>query len=58
MAIDGVMIDMPDTPENRNACHKPEGGTPAVPQSRTVGLTEIGAGVTCEQHKAQNEPGS
>jgi hypothetical protein len=43
MAIDGVMIDMPDTPENRDVFHKPEGGTRRpFPQSRTVGLTEIG----------------
>lgn len=43
MAIDGVMIDMPDTPENREVFHKPEGGTRRpFPQSRTVGLTEIG----------------
>ena len=43
MAIDGVMIDMPDTPENRDTFHKPEGGTRRpFPQSRTVGLTEIG----------------
>lgn len=43
MAIDGVMIDMPDTPENRAAFPKPEGGTRRpFPQSRTVGLTEIG----------------
>ena len=38
MAIDGVMIDMPDTPENRDTFHKPEGGTRRpFPQSRTVG---------------------
>lgn len=43
MAVDGVMIDMPDTPENRAVFHKPEGGTRRpFPQSRTVGLTEIG----------------
>ena len=43
MAIDGVMIDMPDTPKNRDVFHKPEGGTRRpFPQSRTVGLTEIG----------------
>lgn len=43
MAIDGVMIDMPDTVENRNIFHKPEGGTRRpFPQSRTVGLSEIG----------------
>ena len=44
MAIDGVMIDMPDTPENREVFHKPEGGTRRpFPQSRTVGLVEIGS---------------
>ena len=43
MAIDGVMIDMPDTAENREVFHKPEGGTRRpFPQSRTVGLVEIG----------------
>jgi hypothetical protein len=43
MAIDGVMIDMPDTPENREVFDKPQGGTRRpFPQSRTVGLTEIG----------------
>ena len=43
MAIDGVMIDMPDTPQNRDVFHKPEGGTRRpFPQSRTVGLAEIG----------------
>ena len=44
MAIDGVMIDMPDTPENREVFHKPEGGSRRpFPQSRTVGLVEIGS---------------
>lgn len=43
MAIDGVMIDMPDTAENREVFHKPEGGTRRpFPQTRTVGLAEIG----------------
>lgn len=43
MAIDGVMIDMPDTAQNRAEFPKPEGGTRRpFPQSRTVGLTEIG----------------
>lgn len=43
MAIDGVMIDMPDTAENREVYHKPEGGTRRpFPQTRTVGLAEIG----------------
>lgn len=43
MAIDGVMIDMPDTAENREVFHKPEGGTRRpFPQSRTVGLVEVG----------------
>lgn len=43
MALDGVMIDMPDTPQNRAVFHKPEGGTRRpFPQSRTVGLTEVG----------------
>lgn len=44
MAIDGVMIDMPDTTENRAVFHKPQGGTRRpFPQSRTVGLVEIGS---------------
>lgn len=43
MALDGVMIDMPDTPQNRAVFHRPEGGTRRpFPQSRTVGLTEVG----------------
>jgi hypothetical protein len=43
MALDGVMIDMPDTPQNRAVFPKPEGGTRRpFPQSRTVGLTEVG----------------
>lgn len=38
------MIDMPDTPENREVFHKPEGGSRRpFPQSRTVGLVEIGS---------------
>jgi hypothetical protein len=43
MALDGVMIDMPDTAQNRAVFHKPQGGTRRpFPQSRTVGLTEVG----------------
>lgn len=43
MAIDGVMIDMPDTPENLLEFGKPEGGTRRpFPQTRIVGLTEVG----------------
>jgi Insertion element 4 transposase N-terminal/Transposase DDE domain len=43
MALDGVMIDMPDTAQNRAVFHKPEGGTRRpFPQSRIVGLTEVG----------------
>ena len=42
MAIDGVMIDMPDTAANREVFDKPEGTTP-FPQSRTVGLAEVGS---------------
>jgi hypothetical protein len=43
MAIDGVMIDMPDTPENCAEFPKPQGGTRRpFPQTRIVGLTEIG----------------
>lgn len=43
MALDGVMIDMPDTPENQKDFPKPEGGTRRpFPQTRIVGLAEIG----------------
>jgi hypothetical protein len=43
MALDGVMIDMPDTAENRAAFPKPESTTRRpFPQARTVGLTEVG----------------
>ena len=43
MALDGVMIDVPDTPENLRFYGKPEGGTRRpFPQTRTVGLAEAG----------------
>jgi Insertion element 4 transposase N-terminal/Transposase DDE domain len=43
MALDGVMIDVPDTPENLQYYGKPEGGTRRpFPQTRTVGLAEAG----------------
>lgn len=43
MAIDGVMIDVPDTEANLAAYGKYEGGTRRpFPQTRTVGLTECG----------------
>jgi hypothetical protein len=43
MAIDGVMIDIPDTPENLAEYRKAEGGTRRpFPQTRTVTLTECG----------------
>lgn len=43
MAIDGVMIDVPDTPENVACYDKPTGGTRRpFPQTRTVGLSEVG----------------
>lgn len=43
MAIDGVMIDVPDTAANLAAYGKPEGGTRRpFPQTRTVGLSECG----------------
>lgn len=43
MAIDGVMIDIPDTPENVAEYDKAEGGTRRpFPQTRTVGLSECG----------------
>jgi hypothetical protein len=43
MAIDGVMIDIPDTPENLAQYPKAEGGTRRpFPQTRTVALAECG----------------
>lgn len=43
MAIDGVQIDMPDSPANLEEFGKPEGGTRRpFPQIRAVGLGECG----------------
>lgn len=43
MALDGVMIDVPDTEANLASYGKYEGGTRRpFPQTRTVGLTECG----------------
>lgn len=43
MAIDGVMIDLPDTDANLGVYGKPEGGTRRpFPQTRVVGLSECG----------------
>lgn len=44
MAIDGVVLDVPDTPENVDRFGKSEhrGGTSAFPQVRVVGLAECG----------------
>jgi hypothetical protein len=43
MALDGVMIDVPDTEANLAAYGKPEGGTRRpFPQTRSVGLSECG----------------
>ena len=43
MAIDGVMIDLPDTEANLGVYGKPEGGTRRpFPQVRVVGLSECG----------------
>lgn len=43
MAIDGVMIDLPDTEANLAVYGKPEGGTRRpFPQIRVVGLSECG----------------
>jgi hypothetical protein len=44
MAIDGVVLDVPDTPENVERFEKSEygGGTSAFPQVRLVGLAECG----------------
>jgi hypothetical protein len=43
MAIDGVVVDMPDTPENREVFGK--WGDAAFPQLRVVGLGECGTHV-------------
>jgi len=45
MAIDGVVLDVPDTPENLERFGKSEhrGGTSAFPQVRLVGLAECGS---------------
>ena len=44
MAIDGVVLDVPDTPENLDRFDKSEhrGGISAFPQVRVVGLAECG----------------
>jgi hypothetical protein len=42
MAIDGVMIDMPDTPENNAEFPRPGGVRRPFPQTRVVGLSEVG----------------
>lgn len=43
MAIDSVMLDIPDTPANLAHYDKPEGGTRRpFPQLRAVGLCEVG----------------
>ena len=43
MAIDGVMLDLPDTPANLACYDKPSGGTRRpFPQLRAVGLSEVG----------------
>ncbi len=41
MGIDGVMLDLPDTPTNLAAFPKPDGQRP-FPQCRIVGLAELG----------------
>jgi Insertion element 4 transposase N-terminal/Transposase DDE domain len=45
MALDGVILDVPDTPENVARFEKKEhaGGMSAYPQVRIVGLTECGS---------------
>jgi Insertion element 4 transposase N-terminal/Transposase DDE domain len=45
MAIDGVVLDVPDTPENLERFEKSEyrGGRSAFPQVRLVGLAECGS---------------
>lgn len=43
MAIDGVMLDLPETPANLSCYDKPVGGTRRpFPQLRAVGLCEVG----------------
>ncbi len=43
MALDGVMLDVPDTPANLAHYDKPSGGTRRpYPQLRAVGLCEVG----------------
>jgi len=51
MALDGVMIDVPDTAENLQHYGKPEGGTRRpFPQTRTVGLAEAGTHAVIAVH--------
>jgi hypothetical protein len=47
MAIDGFVVDLPDTPDNARVFGRPKGGrTPgAFPQARVVGLCEVGTHV-------------
>ena len=46
MAIDGFVLDVPDTPENDRAFGRPGGRTPgAFPQVRVVSLCEVGTHV-------------
>jgi hypothetical protein len=47
MAIDGFVLDLPDTPENARAFGRPGGGRSpgAFPQVRTVSLCEVGTHV-------------
>jgi len=44
MAIDGFVLDLPDTPENERAFGRPGGGRSpgAFPQARVVSLCEVG----------------
>jgi hypothetical protein len=47
MAIDGFILDLPDTPENERAFGRPGGGRApgAFPQARVVSLCEVGTHV-------------
>lgn len=47
MAIDGFVVDLPDTPDNERAFGKPGGGRSpgAFPQARVVSLCEVGTHV-------------
>jgi hypothetical protein len=48
-AVDGFVVDLPDTPENERVFGRPSGRAPgAFPQARVVGLCEAGTRVMFE----------